>query len=260
MVDMNSFVIRTIFNLVKLKNISKCSYSTTKKHVILDELQAEDKPAFVIEPKYNEDEIRIMRNKSRLNRKHENILNNKKPYDQSVEWYHDSVWYRRRMLGRYGIEAANVSPAIAWPTIEEIEDVKEKESLLYPHSIHEALKEIKEKKEADAQKIIKREQEISKVIEKFDEWKLALKEKIKKKTIAKYEARAKKQKSLEEIKEKYGYNINQRDARVKELLLEQAIADKKKKKQQNKEQKTKKIMEFIQKQHEKEIEEEKADK
>jgi hypothetical protein len=73
-----------------------------------------------------------------------------------MEWYHDSVWYRKRMLGRYGIEAVGFTPAIAWPTMEEVEDAKYVERLLYPQSISETLNGIKEKKIADAIKIQKR--------------------------------------------------------------------------------------------------------
>jgi hypothetical protein len=79
-----------------------------------------------------------------------------------------------------------------------------------------------------------------------------LKKKIKKKILQKYEAREKKQLLLEEIREKYGYNISLRDAKVKEFLEEKALFDKKKKKQLSKEQKAEKALKYIQKFQEKE--------
>lgn len=87
---------------------------------------------------------------------HRNLLNDQKPYDKSYEPYHDSVWYRKRMLGRYGIEAAGVTAAICWPTKEDIEDTKEYESIAYPKSLKESMKEIEQRKIDEAIKKRKR--------------------------------------------------------------------------------------------------------
>lgn len=96
------------------------------------------------------------RNKSRLTKAHRNILLGQKPYAESQDWYHDTVKYKRRILGRYGMEALGVPAGLAWPTSKEVEDMKEYESLAHPLNIQERLREIKEKKKIEEEAILAR--------------------------------------------------------------------------------------------------------
>lgn len=142
-------------SLKAFKNISKCCYTSESKPGIISDLDVEETPTFEIEAR-DEEHILQSRDKSRLNHGHRKELNNQPPYDQSYEWYHDTVWYRKRLFGKYGIEAAGINPAVAWPTKEEIEDAKEYEKVAYPLTIQEVWKEIEDKKIQNALEITKR--------------------------------------------------------------------------------------------------------
>lgn len=57
-----------------------------------------------------EERINALRNKSRLLPQHRNMLHDVLPYEQSQSWIHETVKYRRMMLGRYGIEGSRTDP------------------------------------------------------------------------------------------------------------------------------------------------------
>lgn len=100
-----------------------------------------------------EEEIQRKRNKSRLNPQHRNLLHGKVPYPEPVDWFHETVKYKRKMYGRYG-QSSGVLPGIMWPTREELEEMKEYESVAYPYTIQELMRiaETKRKEEQEALK------------------------------------------------------------------------------------------------------------
>ena len=61
--------------------------------------------------------------------------------------------YKQRTLGRYGLKALDVTPGVAWPTQEDVEDAKEYERVAYPFSLQESWKQIEKKKQAAAEEI-----------------------------------------------------------------------------------------------------------
>lgn len=127
--------------------------STESKNEI-DISTADEKPVYNLtdDPQFQEDLAR-KRNKSRLSPQDRNILMGLCPYDTPIAWHHYRVKYKRRMLGRYGLNA-NVEPAgFAWPTQMEINDVKEYERVAYPLSLQERWKMLEEKKQKQAKKI-----------------------------------------------------------------------------------------------------------
>ena len=91
-----------------------------------------------------EEDIERKRNKSRLNPQHRNLLHEKMPYSEPMDWFHDTVKYKRKMYGRYG-HASGVLPGILWPTREDLEEIKEYESVAYPYAIQELITRVKEK-------------------------------------------------------------------------------------------------------------------
>jgi hypothetical protein len=95
-----------------------------------------------------EEEIQRKRNKSRLNPQHRNILHGKMPYSEPMEWFHETVKYNRKMYGHYG-QSSGVFPGIMWPTREELEEIKEYESVAYPHTIQELIRKVEEKKKEE---------------------------------------------------------------------------------------------------------------
>lgn len=141
--------------LQALKNASKCCYATKVKGIV-EELNVEETPTYETEARFTEEEIYEMRNKSRLWPQHYRILHDQKPYDESQEYYHDRVWYKKRILGRYGIDAPGVPAGICWPSKEDIEDKKEYESLAYPSDLQGLWKEFKQRKIEAAEEIRKR--------------------------------------------------------------------------------------------------------
>jgi hypothetical protein len=100
-----------------------------------------------------EEEIERKRNKSRLNAQHRNLVHGKMPYSEPMAWYHETVKYKRKMYGRYG-HASGVLPGIMWPTREELEEIKEYESVAYPYTIQELMARVEEKK-TEEQELLK---------------------------------------------------------------------------------------------------------
>jgi hypothetical protein len=95
-----------------------------------------------------EEEIERNRNKSRLNPQHRSLLHGKMPYSEPMAWFHETVKYKRKMYGRYG-HASGVVPGIMWPTREELEEIKEYESVAYPYTIQELMTRVEEKKKEE---------------------------------------------------------------------------------------------------------------
>lgn len=95
-----------------------------------------------------EEEIQRKRNKSRLNPQHRNLLHGKMPYSEPMDWFHETVKYKRKMYGRYG-QSSGIIPGVMWPTREEIEETKEYESIAYPYTIQEQMSKVEEKKKED---------------------------------------------------------------------------------------------------------------
>lgn len=149
-------------NLHASRNLVKRCYSAAAAKVptvqedIVDIKEADEEPLYA--DKFDSTSIDKIRNKSMLNKQHRNILYDIRPYDphSSIEWYHNTVKYKKRMLGRYGINVAGIPVGFVWPTPEEVEDLKEYERVAYPVSLREGWKIIEEtnaaKKEAIRQK------------------------------------------------------------------------------------------------------------
>lgn len=95
-----------------------------------------------------EEEIQRKRNKSRLNPQHRNLLHGKVPYPEPMDWFHETVKYKRKMYGRYG-ESSGVPPGVMWPTREELEEIKEYERVAYPYTIQELMARVENKKKEE---------------------------------------------------------------------------------------------------------------
>lgn len=134
--------------------------STQSKDEIVKITDAEEKPIFSdVVDKQVQAEIARKRNKSRLNQSHRNILMGLRPYDTTHEWYHNTVRYKKRMLGRFGLKAIEEPAGFAWPTVEEVKDAQEYECVAFPLSLQERWKKIEEGHEKKA--IQKKEKYVS---------------------------------------------------------------------------------------------------
>ncbi|XP_060830353.1 large ribosomal subunit protein mL64 [Bombus pascuorum] len=189
-----------IFNVplkLRFQNIgAKCYFS--KGSTIIE--SAEEKPIF-IEEQDNAD-LERKRNKSRLTEAHRNILLGKKPYDTPQDRFHETVKYKKRILGRYGMEALGVPAGLAWPTPEEVEDMKEYESLAHPLNIQERLQQIKEKKKIEEEALLAKQAQIEKKMATMKQLIAQVQEKIAQKQQAELEAKERKERKIEEIRHK----------------------------------------------------------
>lgn len=117
-----------------------------------------------------EEEIQRKRNKSRLNPQHRNLLHEKVPYSEPMDWFHETVKYKRKMYGRYG-QSSGVLPGIMWPTREELEEMKEYQSVAYPYTIQELMTRAETKKKEEQEALKAREEDIMKKFAKLEQWK-----------------------------------------------------------------------------------------
>ncbi|XP_043468616.1 growth arrest and DNA damage-inducible proteins-interacting protein 1 [Leptopilina heterotoma] len=224
----NIFSVRscsTLEKLVKLKQQTKSG-----------ELEYDVVPIFQKEVE-SEEKLMKLRNKSRLSLSDQNRLHGRKPYNKSIEKFHDSVRYKRRMLGRYGLKALDATPGVAWPTLEDVEDAKAYEAVYNPLSLEENWKLIEEKKREEEERIRLREEEIDEKLKNMQKWKTELQNKINQKEAAENAARIKKEKMMEEIRQEFGFHLDPRTAKFKELMAKKQEDERKKKKSLKKEEK-----------------------
>lgn len=157
--------LRQICNAVVRRNVGLQSVyakrlfatsTTESKDEVVDITSADEKAIFA-EPDNEEfqAEIARKRNKSRLSRHDRNILMDLRPYDSSVAWHHHTVRYKKRTLGRYGLKADEPA-GFAWPTLEEVKDAQEYESVAFPLSLQERWKKLEEKRCEKIENMIKK--------------------------------------------------------------------------------------------------------
>ncbi|CAD6237712.1 GSCOCG00008314001-RA-CDS [Cotesia congregata] len=203
-------------------------------------------------PKYGEflteeqeQEILQKRNKSKLNNFDRNKLHGLKPHNQNWDWYHNSVRYKQRMLGRHGIEALDVPAGCVWPIKEEVEDRLEWEKTAYPNSLWESWDLIAQKNKENAEKILKREKEIDAKLMKVSTWQKDLEAKLAKKEAEIRAIKERKDRLVAEVRRAVGFDIDPRDERFKQLLEEKEKEDKKRKKALKKQAHAAKTMERL---------------
>ncbi|XP_078041274.1 growth arrest and DNA damage-inducible proteins-interacting protein CRIF [Augochlora pura] len=187
----------------------------------------EEKPVFLSKKR----NIERKRNKSGLHPEHRNILNGLKPYNKPIDWYHSTVKYKRRILGRYGMEALEVPAGLAWPTFEEVEDAKEYERVAYPLTLQERWKKIEEEKKRKEEEIIVRQNMIAAKMAIMDNLITGVKERVARKQAEAEEARLKKERRLEEIRKQLRNTGVVTSERINKMLENYEKEDKKKKKE-----------------------------
>lgn len=197
-----------------------------------------------VENVMSEAEIENICNKSRLNHGHRNLVNGQLPYDKPVHRYHNTVKYKRRMYGRYG-ESSNVNPSLAWPTSEDLEDIQEYERVAYPLTIQEMQKNALQRLESEHQEIQVRQQKIDENMKKLNGWLKEVKEKASKKIQEAQQAKEKREKLVEEVKKHFGYKIDIRDERFKEMLVKREKEEKKKMRDEKKKIRDEKLLQYL---------------
>lgn len=239
---------------VSRKNLLCGNYVTTR-YILNQRLYSKDLPAINEAELYetNEDdevaeereiEIQEKRNKSRLSPSHYNILHGKVPYDEPKAWFHNSVKYKKRMFGRYGLKS-DVPLGILWRTKSELEDLKEYENVKYPDSLQTMMKRVSEKKRLEEENIQKRQADISAKFAKLEQWKKELHTKVEKKAKEAEVSRLKKERLVEEVRRHFGYNVDPREDKFKEMLEQKEKQEKKLEKDARKKAKQDKMMQKL---------------
>lgn len=170
------------------------------------------------EPKEEEgDTVDKMRNKSRLGPRAYEKMYKLAPQLTDDEKQVYSLWRLRRLYGDYG-SASGVSVGVLWPSKQEMELQKEKERVTYPDDIYRMIEIDKLQRKEEEVKIQKRQQELAQKVTKLEDWKREVRERYQNKLRQAQEAKAKKEKVIEEIRQMFGYRIDPKDDKFKEAL------------------------------------------
>ncbi|XP_041784377.1 growth arrest and DNA damage-inducible proteins-interacting protein 1 [Anopheles merus] len=191
--------------------------------------------------------IATLRNKSRLLPQHRNMLHGVLPYEQSQSWIHETVKYKRMMLGRYGIDGSKVDPRVCFPTKKEAYERAEYERVAFPFSLKQMMDANESERKARKAQIEAREAEVSRKLEKLDQWTADLNARIAKKEAEARAAKERKDRLVEEVRRHFGFKVDPRDERFQEMLAQKEREDRKKVKEAKRKEKEEKMMEKLQK-------------
>lgn len=214
------------------------SYFCTKPVAATDDKEKveEDDMPVVLQHDNTEDpearKLRIekLRNKSGLLPQHRRILHDELPYEEHQSWVHETLRYQRTMLGRYGLKSG-VDPRICFPTRAEREDRAEWERVAFPKTLQQMMETNREEKEARVARIRQREDDIEKKLGKLDGWLADLNARIAKKEAQARAVKEKKERLVEEVRRQFGFALDPRDDKFKEMLAQKEKEEKKKEKE-----------------------------
>ena len=232
--------VRKLHSLYSLSAPNIKSFVVNKiqtRHISTIDTKIDEKFAITADESYasllfeKEREIESKRNKSRLNSQHQNLIHGKIPYEESMADSHITFKYKKMMFGRYG-KASSIDPGTLWPTKSEINETIEYENIAYPFSFKQLVDKQKQIREEEENHINERQQKIIKNLEKLNTWKKEITMRSEKKLADIAKAKAKKDALIEEVRRHFGYNVDQKDEKFKEMLLMKERAQKKKLKEE----------------------------
>ncbi|XP_043260958.1 IgA receptor [Colletes gigas] len=225
--------LKTLFTNPRLIHFQNCTsrcFASKTQDIIQS---AESEPVYIDkDDQASRDRyIERRRNKSRLNRGHRNILFDQKPYENSITWFHDTLKYKRGILGKYGMEALGIPAGIAWPTHEELEDMKEYERVAFPLTLEERWQKMKEKHKQEEEAIMTRQNEIEAKMLKMSDMILEVEEKVAKKKLEAEQAKMKKERRVQEIRRQLLVTGHVTNDKIEEMMAKLDKEDKKKRKE-----------------------------
>lgn len=225
------------------------AHKSTKQLEPLNLSETEDAPATLIEDDgeaaEREEYIQYARNKSRLLPQHRKMLMGQKPYEEPQSWIHTTTKYQRMQFGRFGL-ASGIDARICFPTVAESDERTEFERIAYPKTIQQMIAENKKQKLAVAQVRRDREESITKKLDKLEQWTGEVNAKVAKKEADALAAKERKDRLVEEVRRQFGFKVDARDERFKELLAQKEKEDKKKQKEAKKKLKDEKMLAKLQ--------------
>lgn len=225
--------------------------STASTELNLDETEDASNLAVIIQDENSEQreqEVQLSRNKSRLLPQHRKMLKETKPYDESQSWIHNTLKYNRMMFGRYGL-ASGIDPRICFETPKEKLTRIEYEKVAYPHTLPDMIEINTKQQNEKKQKIHAREENIRKKLDKLEQWTAEVNDKIAKKEADAKAAKERKDRLVEEVRRQFGFKVDSRDERFKELLAQKEKEDKKKQKEAKRKEKDEKMLAKLQEKH-----------
>ncbi|BES88138.1 Growth arrest and DNA-damage-inducible proteins-interacting protein 1 [Nesidiocoris tenuis] len=177
--------------------------------------------------------IEVKRDKSRLNPEHRNMLHKRLPYDEPKNEFHLTLTHKKRMFGRYG-RSPNLDLDLGhlWPTEEEIATKLEYDRIANPYGVLELAARERAKIDEKAKAIDERQKKIVENMKKLERWKADVKQRASKKLADVQAAQAKKEALIEEVRRHFGFKIDPKDERFKEVLQQKEKALKKKAKEE----------------------------
>ncbi|XP_017072276.1 growth arrest and DNA damage-inducible proteins-interacting protein 1 [Drosophila eugracilis] len=175
--------------------------------------------------------------RSGLQPQHKNVLLNKLPYQEPHSWIHRTEKYQRQAFGRYGAES-NVNPKICFESLGE----EDNRQVMQLETLMKMLQKNRAQKAEELEKITAREDDIAKKMEKLKQWKADLHAKVAKREADAAAAIQRKERLVEEVRRHFGFKVDTRDERFKEMLEQKEKEDKKKQKEAKRKAKEEKMM------------------
>lgn len=220
-------------NTIAANAVRRLNYSTVAAN-------AELPASFVNE----EEEYRPVRDKSRLLAQHKNVLHDVKPYGEAHSWIHLTERYQRAIYGRYGSKS-EVNPQICFGTKTDIAKAHELQNITQPQTIQQMLEKSRVAKTEKLNAVKEREDAILKKLEKLEQWKSDLSAKVAKREADAKAAIERKERLIEEVRRHFGFKVDTRDERFKEMLEQKEKEDKRKQKEAKRKIKEEKMMEKL---------------
>lgn len=175
----------------------------------------------VIDDEFKERErkLELNRNKSGLQPYDYNRLHGRVPYplEAAMHWSHRTLKYQQKMYGTYG-ESSGFDPIYCWPTQQVLQCKIVKEAIAYHYTIQQTVQDVKVAREEKEQLIWQRQTEVGKRMDKLDAWKHELHTKIAKKEKEALDAKSRKDRLVEEVRRHFGYTVDPKSDKFKEML------------------------------------------
>lgn len=198
-------------------------------------------PTFVDDSSEDAVELKKTFNKSRLLNQHRNILHEESPYREPNSWIHLSEKYRRKIFARYGSQSG-VNPRISFQKKADVVTQAELEKVAEPLTLEQMIAISVQKHSEKQEQIRSREEDVAKKLDKLDQWKNELNAKVAKKEADALAAKERKERLIEEVRRHFGFKVDPRDDRFKEMLEQKEREDKKKQKEVKRKAKEEKMM------------------
>ncbi|GAB1604403.1 growth arrest and DNA damage-inducible proteins-interacting protein 1-like [Argonauta hians] len=152
---------------------------------------------------------------------------------------HHKKYFRRRVLAKFG-RSSNLDPASMWPSKAEMRELIEEQEQ-YEVPVQTMLDKLKAERDEQNEKMQLREKTIRANMKAMPKLIAEFHKQAEQKEILLKKQEEKKAKLLEEARQYFGYSVDPRDEKFKEMLAEKEAAEKKAAKQQKKAERLAKV-------------------